>query len=283
MLFVQIGDAYLVLQGYPQANPDHAMNALRLVSSGSTSHQDKRSQSSSRRLPFVLYHARHIDAWGDGSLSIGSRGPSIASRDLLGACCLRPATFTPKLWFPCHVPHTQRFRFPQAYGMVKIAESVQLPSHGSRVTAYRLLDTSTHSGQFPSGSRSLKRSSLGMLSQDSGLMRAPLEGRPRGAQNASGPCKHLQIRVGINTGPVAASTLGHKRNCLTLVGDTLNGEQVASFVTCHCDSCGRHCQGCGCSTGSTSAKSLHVTPATMLLVADFARTLDDEALIPTKR
>lgn len=31
----------------------------------------------------------------------------------------------------------------------------------------------------------------------------------------------LQIRVGIHTGPVAASTLGFRRSCLTLVGDTL--------------------------------------------------------------
>lgn len=34
----------------------------------------------------------------------------------------------------------------------------------------------------------------------------------------------LEIRVGVHTGPIAASTLGFRRNTLTLVGDTLNGE-----------------------------------------------------------
>lgn len=33
---------------------------------------------------------------------------------------------------------------------------------------------------------------------------------------------HLEIRVGIHTGPLAASTVGFIRNSLTMIGDTLN-------------------------------------------------------------
>lgn len=38
----------------------------------------------------------------------------------------------------------------------------------------------------------------------------------------------LQIRVGIHTGPLAGSTVGVKRNSLTLVGDTLVRRQTRS-------------------------------------------------------
>lgn len=49
-----------------------------------------------------------------------------------------------------------------------------------------------------------------------------------------GPINCAQIRVGVHTGPLASSTLGFKRNCLTLVGDTLVREAAAPDEGSYC-------------------------------------------------
>lgn len=55
----------------------------------------------------------------------------------------------------------------------------------------------------------------------------PTKVSPHSAEHRQEPSKRcLQIRVGIHTGPLSASTLGFRRNALTLVGDTLNGESA---------------------------------------------------------
>lgn len=121
--------------------------------------------------------------------------------------------------------------------MIKVAQSVPMPL--GKGTAF--FTTPKHVPGPSQGSRGGADGRRGMQWRDEGHGGAAMDEAEDAADGcetggcgvgSSGELETLQIRVGIHTGPIAASTLGFKRNCLTLVGDTLvSGGGVLSHAT----------------------------------------------------